>query len=150
MKSHSFVIWTVRKAVLWCESTSSGFSARPRLFSSRPIGTHQRNVFKGNNTFDLLQEQPVASQSRSRVRGSSAGHKPVRCGQRDEPRWAEPGRWWPPGGWAEESPAPPAHTAGHWCLVSLLSCSDATQSDHQLSVRLKWLIWVNDPQRAAY
>lgn len=51
------------------------------------------------------------------VRGSTGGHKPKRCGQRGEPRWAEPRRWWPPRGWAEGSPAPPAHTP-YMCYIS--------------------------------
>lgn len=75
-----------------------------------------------------LQEQLMAQFSsvfcpdgqRSGVRCSSAGHRSGRCGQRDEPRWAEPRRWWPPGGWAEESPAPPAQTQTHSSM--LVSC----------------------------
>lgn len=53
---------------------------------------------------------------RSEVMESMWGRRAGRCGRRGEPRWAGPRRWWPPDGWAEESPAPPAP---HSCTLAL-------------------------------
>lgn len=104
--------WTF--TVLWfCGSSSSVWSFELLLtlvLLGKPAGTQ----FKSHTVFLSIS---VHHGWRSGVRGSTGGHKPKRCGQRGEPRWAEPRRWWPPRGWAEGSPAPPAHTP-YMCYIS--------------------------------
>lgn len=102
-----FVVSNESPTNLWKHVSMLGFNPTPKKFKVTMCLQEQLSpqILSDFSPGGLRSE--VRGQG-SEVRVPSAGHRSAQCGQKGEPHWAEHHRLSPPGGSAEESPAPPA------------------------------------------